>query len=107
MKRAFMVEELPLEVDEKKVIFPWFHLGDTDEVQAYTAFIQAICEMAAHQIRISAKEKAIVNEKYEFRCFLLRLGFIGEEHKKTRKILLHNLSGSAAFKSGCKKGGDQ
>ena len=40
------------------------------------------------------------NEKYAFRCFLLRLGFIGEEYKVERKILLKNLTGSSAFKNG-------
>ena len=44
------------------------------------------------------------NEKYAFRCFLLRLGFIGAEYKSERKILLENFTGSAAFKSGLKKG---
>ena len=39
------------------------------------------------------------NEKYAFRCFLLRLGFIGEEFKQSRKILLSNLDGSSAFKT--------
>ena len=39
------------------------------------------------------------NEKYAFRCFLLRLGFIGSEYKAERKILLRNLSGNSTFKS--------
>ena len=43
------------------------------------------------------------NEKYAFRCFLLRLGFIGSEYKTQRKILLRNLTGSSAFKSGSQK----
>ena len=59
--------------------------------------------MARTQKRITAKEKEVDNEKYAFRCFLLRLGFIGAEHKQTRKILLRNLSGSSAFKAGQKK----
>ena len=63
--------------------------------------------MAITQKRISAKQKEIVNEKYEFRCFLLRLGLIGDEYKAQRKFLLKNLSGSAAFKSGHKKGGEE
>ena len=33
----------------------------------------------------------------------MRLGFIGEDYKAERKILLRNLSGSSAFKSGAKK----
>ena len=40
------------------------------------------------------------NEKYAFRCFLLRLGMIGEEYKAARKVLLRNLTGSSAFRSG-------
>jgi hypothetical protein len=59
--------------------------------------------MARNQKRISAKEKEVDNEKYAFRCFLLRLGFIGDEFKTDRKILLRNLSGSTAFKAGSKK----
>ena len=56
--------------------------------------------MALNQKRITAKEKPVDNDKYAFRCFLLRLGFIGEDYKTERKILLRNLSGSLAFKSG-------
>ena len=55
--------------------------------------------MARNQQRVSAKEKEVDNEKYAFRCFLLRLGFIGNEYKTERKILMKNLSGSAAFKN--------
>ena len=59
--------------------------------------------MVRNQKRISTKEKEVHNEKYAFRCFLLRLGFIGEEFKTARKILLRNLSGSTAFKAGTRK----
>ena len=73
-----------------------------DEIKAYTHFIGALCGMAKNQKRITAKEKEVDNEKYAFRCFLLRLGFIGNEYKDERKVLLRNLSGSSAFKSGAK-----
>ncbi|OQA05479.1 MAG: hypothetical protein BWY65_02388 [Firmicutes bacterium ADurb.Bin373] len=56
--------------------------------------------MAKNQKRVTATEKAYDNEKYAFRCFLLRLGFIGPEYKEERKILLSRLTGSAAFKNG-------
>lgn len=59
--------------------------------------------VARNQKRITAKEKPAENEKYAFRCFLLRLGFIGTEYKGERKILLKNLSGSSAFKNGERK----
>lgn len=38
------------------------------------------------------------NDKYAFRCFLLRLGFIGDEYKIARKVLLKNLTGNSAFR---------
>ena len=107
MKRAFQANDLPLTITKEQIAFPWFRMGDADEAAAYTAFIQAIGEMAINQKRISPKEKEIVNEKYEFRCFLLRLGMIGDDTKKIRKTLMKNLSGSAAFKSGAKKEGEQ
>ena len=46
-----------------------------------------------------AKETEVESEKYAFRCFLLRLGYVGEESKADRKILLRNLSGHAAFRN--------
>ena len=73
---------------------------------AYTKFIAALCEMSIKQKRVTAKAKDNENEKYAFRCFLLRLGFIGDDFKADRKILLSKLEGSSAFKSG-QKGGEE
>lgn len=56
--------------------------------------------MARNAKRVVAKEKETDNDKYAFRCFLLRLGFIGAEFKTERKILLRNLVGTSAFRSG-------
>ena len=104
IKKALAVDSLPIETDGEKVSFPWFAEGqDSESVKAYTHFITAICDMARNQKRITAKEKLADNEKYAFRCFLLRLGFIGTEYKGERKILLKNLSGSSAFKNGERK----
>ena len=36
---------------------------------------------------------------YAFRCFLLRLGFIGDEYKAARRVLLKNLTGNGAWKN--------
>ena len=100
--KALGVEALPVEVGPDTVSFPWFEGRelDADEVKAYTHLIAALCDMARNQKRITAKEKVTDNDKYAFRCFLLRLGFIGAGFKDERKILLRNLSGNSAFKSG-------
>lgn len=100
IKKALGVDDLPLEVTETKVSFPWFSaMPAPEELKAYDTFICKLCDMARNQRRVNAAEKPIINEKYAFRCFLLRLGFIGDEYKTERKILLRNLTGSSAFKS--------
>ena len=99
IKKALNIDSLPIEVKEETVEFPWFETADADETAAYTHFISALCELSKNAKRVTAKEKEVDNEKYAFRCFLLRLGFIGTEYKAERKILLRNLSGSAAFKT--------
>lgn len=100
IKKALGISELPLEITEEQISFPWFSDGlDADTVKAYTDFIAALCKMSREQKRISNTEKEVKNEKYAFRCFLLRLGFVGAEYKRDRKILLKNLTGSSAFKA--------
>ena len=101
IKKALGVDDLPIEVTDEKVSFPWFPAVPTpEELKAYDTFICKLCEMARNAKRVVAKEKETDNDKYAFRCFLLRLGFIGAEFKTERKILLRNLAGSSAFKSG-------
>ena len=100
MKKALGTDSLPIEVTDEKVSFPWFTQMDGDSVKAYTHLVSALCEMARNAKRVTATEKEVDNEKYAFRCFLLRLGFIGAEYKTERKILLKNLTGSSAFKNG-------
>ena len=103
IKKALGLKALPIEEDSDEIVFPWFADASDlspDEIKAYTAFICALCKLSANAKRVSMTEKPVDNEKYAFRCFLLRLGFIGREHKITRKILLRNLEGSSAFKNG-------
>lgn len=108
IKKALNVDVLLIEADEERISFPWFSkLPNPDEIKAYSLFITKLCEMAKTQKRITVKEKEVENEKYAFRCFLLRLGFIGEDFKTHRKILLQNLSGSSAFKGGVPSETDQ
>ena len=105
IKKALGADDIRIEVDDEKVSFPWFsELPDADSCKAYQNFIVALCKMSKEQKRINSTEKEVENEKYAFRCFLLRLGFIGADFKTDRKILLKNLEGSAAFKNGAKGG---
>ena len=97
-KAAFKTDNLEIIVEEDKVCFPWFTVEQYDDTSAYCTFISLLCEFAKNQSRINNKPDTTDNPKYTMRCYLLRLGMIGSEYKAARKVLLRNLSGSAAFR---------
>lgn len=100
LRKALGTDNLSYKVNEERIRFPWFTLTEEDgEAEAYMQLISALADMARNSKRITAKEKVVENEKYAFRCFLLRLGFIGQEYKTTRKVLMKNLEGNAAWKN--------
>ena len=108
IRHAFDIQEATYTLTDERITFTWLHSTITDETEkAYAEFISKLCEMARMQKRVTAKEKIVDNEKYAFRCFLLRLGMIGNAYKVSRKILLQNLTGSSAFKSGHRKGDER
>ena len=100
IKKALDCADPTVVLTEDRVAFPWYKrpLG-SGESMAAMHFITAICRMAKNAKRITAKEKEVPNDKYAFRCFLLRLGFIGSEFKETRKRLLQRLEGNSAFRT--------
>lgn len=104
IRHAFDIREATYTLEGDRITFAWLHGTITDETaKAYAEFISKLCLMARTQKRVTAKEKIVDNEKYAFRCFLLRLGMIGNAYKESRKILLQNLTGSSSFKSGHRK----
>lgn len=101
LKKAIGTGSLDIETSADKLIFPWFTLHDLDgEADAYARLITALCNMAKSQKRVIARERDSDNEKFTMRLFLIRLGFIGDEYKTARKILLRNLCGNSSWKSG-------
>ena len=100
-QRAFRTDNTEIEITDEKINFTWFpYTADGDELAAYTQLISRLCDMARDAKRVSSKPTETDNDKYAFRCFLLRLGFIGKEYKTARKILLRNLTGNSAFRCG-------
>lgn len=100
-QRAFRTDNTEIEITDEKINFTWFpYTADGDELAAYTQFISRLCDMARDAKRVSSKPTETDNDKYAFRCFLLRLGFIGKEYKTARKILLRNLTGNSASRYG-------
>ncbi len=102
IRKALDAERLDVivERDMGRMQFPWFNRRPSfEELEAISAFMNALCKMAKESTRVNATEKEVESEKYAFRGFLLRLGFIGTDSKTIRKTLMKNLSGSAAFPS--------
>lgn len=102
IKKALGIESVEVKVTDDGVAFPWLGNIHGEDVKTCVRFIEALCKMSREQTRVNVKPKSVVNERYAFRCFLLRLGFIGKEYKKDRKLLLKNLEGCSAFKNGRK-----
>lgn len=101
LKKALGTDSLEMETSDEKLIFPWFTLHGLDgEADAYIRLVSALYNMAKNQKRVTAKERDSENEKFTMRLFLIRLGFIGNEYKTARRILLRNLTGNGSWKSG-------
>ena len=101
IKKALGITDTRIRVIENKIEFPWFTRElTTDEAKAYTLFISQLCKLSKELKHASSKPVETDNEKYAFRTWLLRMGFIGPDFKAARKILLKNLSGSSAFRNG-------
>lgn len=101
LKLAIGTDSLDITTDKEKIYFPWFTLhGIEGETDAYSRLILAIAEMAKRQKRVISVEKPIENAKFSMRLFLVRLGFIGDEYKTARRILLRNLTGNSSWKAG-------
>ena len=105
LKHALNTESLAVNECEETVEFPWFTVEKDGDGDAYAKFITMFCEFAKNLQRVVNKPDTSDNEKYAFRCFLLRLGMIGEEYKPVRRVLLRRLTGSSAFRHGKPEGG--
>ena len=95
--------ELPINIEDggETIALPWFEIESSDEERdAYQMFVDKLVALANQLKHARLIEKEFDNERYAFRCFLLRLGFIGKEYKSARKVLTRNLDGNSAFKCG-------
>ena len=68
------------------------------ELKAYIQLCLAMSQLAKMLRTASPKRQQEENPKYAFRCWMLRLGFIGEEFETARKILLRNMDGNSAWR---------
>ena len=70
------------------------------QLRAMIQLCLALSELAKEVRYASPKKGQRDNETYGFRCFMLRLGFIGDEFKTAREYFLRNFEGSSAWRHG-------
>jgi len=68
------------------------------EIKAYIQFCLALSHQALVQKKASPRRTVTDNEKYAFRCWMLRLGLNGEEFKTCRLHFLKHLEGNSAWR---------
>lgn len=69
------------------------------EMKAYIQLCLAMSQLAKMVRTASPKPQQTDNEKYAMRCWMLRLGFIGDEFATAREILLRNMEGNASWRN--------
>ena len=73
---------------------------DLYEMKACIQLACAISAQAASQNRASAEVLRPENERYAFRCWLIRMGVKGSEFKPMRMRFLKRMEGDASYKDG-------
>ena len=99
LKKAFNTDTVGFVINDGDITFNWLK-GDADPlmIQATMKFVVALVKLISEGQSVKCRERELHSEKYAMRCFLVRLGFIGDEYKQDRKLLVQNLSGSSSFR---------
>ena len=100
MKHAFQSEAITVERKDGQIIFSGFTASDGEHTDAYLRYITLLTKFVKEAKRVTGKDYPVDNEKFAFRCFIIRIGMVGAEYKKARKILLENLTGNSSWKNG-------
>ncbi|QNU66546.1 virulence-related protein [Ruminiclostridium herbifermentans] len=81
------------------ITFKFFrHLQEPDRLEAYTHFASLLSQSARSLKHASPKPTTTDNFKFTMRVWLIRLGFVGNQYKRARKLLLQNLEGNSAYR---------
>jgi hypothetical protein len=89
-----------LAIAQETITLTWFAATlNPEAIAAYIQFASAVNAIALTQKYATPHAKESANEKYTFRVWLLRLGFIGEEYSASRKLFLGRLEGNSSFRT--------
>lgn len=97
IQMALEIDATPVEISNEAISFPWLPgTSPSEMVEATSRFLAALIKLAKKLKRSTVVERETDNPRYTFRCFLLRLGFIGDEYKTARKFLMKGLPGNGS-----------
>ena len=100
-KRALQTDDLPIEVSDETVSFPWFTLtGMEGEGEAYAQFIAHLVKMADEQTRVLDKPYDGDNDRFAMRIFMVRMGMKGDKYALARKLMMKHLTGNSGWRYG-------
>lgn len=85
--------------EDEKISIHFPYTEDSDRIDVFMQLSTLMVKAARERNRVQPNKCKTTNEKYIFRVWLMHLGMVGEEYKKTRKMLLHGLKGHAAFRT--------
>ncbi len=110
IKKAMLIEgELAVLAENDEISFPfWNATLNADEVQTYITLAKQMAEQAKLQKRVLRKENQQIMKNMLFAVSCLGWGFIGDNFKTERKVLLSRLSGNGgAYRKGRAKAVDE
>ena len=97
LRMALESGPLAIDEDEDTLHFPWLAGTAPHELlEACALLIAAMIKLAKKQKRVILIANETDNPRYAFRCFLLRLGFIGDAYRGARKALMRDIPGNGA-----------
>ena len=70
-----------------------------DEAKASCRVALAVAAQAASQRRVNARDAHPENERYAFRCWMLKMGLVGDEYRSMRRRFPKRLPGGSATKA--------
>lgn len=95
------IEKIPgLEFNFEKRVLTFGFIKTFEDRKIANLFAKALNESALKLKQSSPKPTETDNEKFTFRTWLMRLGFVGADYKKAREVMLRDLQGNGAFRKG-------
>lgn len=95
------IDRIVLGEEDLCEVFPYDAASslDPDKARATLQLALVAAAQAVNQERASAKPGKAENERYAFRCWMVRMGLVGDEYRPMRRRFLKRIPGDSATKA--------